>query len=272
MPNLDSPNGKNAPGTALITGASRRIGRAIALALAQDGWRIGVHYRRSKADADALVAAIAEQGGQAAAIQADLGKIDEIKALIPACRDLLGAPCCLVNNASEFHPDTVASTTPESWHLHLDINLKAPVFLAQALAEGLPAGAPEGNVINIIDQRVWKPTPDFFSYTVSKAGLWAATRTLAQALAPRIRVNAIGPGPVLQSVHQTEADFAHEIAGTLLRRGPTAGEIAAAVRFILAAPAMTGQMIALDAGQHLSWQGEPTVSPVAGALRDGDKG
>lgn len=240
------------PGTVLITGAGRRIGRVIALAMANDGWRIGVHYRRSRQDAEDLVAAIKAEGGQAAALPADLGNLDEVRALIPLCSESLGVPCCLINNASQFQPDTLATTTPQSWHLHLDTNLKAPVFLAQALALALPADV-DGNVINIIDQRVWKPSPDFFSYTVSKAGLWAATRTLAQALAPRIRVNAIGPGPVLKSVHQTDSEFAEEVAGTLLRRGPTADQIAAAVRFILAAPAMTGQMIALDAGQHLSW-------------------
>lgn len=246
-------------GTVLITGAARRIGRSIALALADDGWRVAVHYRTSKDDADQLVREIATRGGVAVALPGDLAKLDDIRALVPRCCDALAPPTCLINNASEFQPDTIASTTPESWHLHLDTNLKAPVFLAQAMAERLPSGV-DGNVINIIDQRVWKPSPDFFSYTVSKAGLWAATRTLAQALAPRIRVNAIGPGPILKSVHQTDADFAGEVATTLLRRGPTSDEIAAAVRFILAAPAMTGQMIALDAGQHLTWSSD--VKPV----------
>lgn len=249
--------------TALITGAGRRIGRAIALALARDGWHIGVHYRRSRQDAEALVRDILEAGSRATALPADLSNLNEVRALIPLCSEALGAPCCLINNASEFQPDTLATTTPQSWHTHLDVNLKAPVFLAQAMARALPPDV-DGNVINIIDQRVWKPTPDFFSYTISKAGLWAATRTLAQALAPRIRVNAIGPGPILQSVHQTEAEFAQEVAGTLLRRGPTAEEIAAAVRFILAAPAMTGQMIALDAGQHLSWLAPAEKLPPGG--------
>lgn len=238
--------------TVLITGAARRIGRAIALAMAADGWQVAVHYRRSQTDAEALVADIRRSGATAAALAADLASSDDVRRLVPHCSELLGPPCCLINNASEFQPDTLATTTPDSWHLHLDINLKAPVFLAQALAQHLPAGV-DGNVINIIDQRVWRPSPDFFSYTVSKAGLWAATRTLAQALAPRIRVNAIGPGPVLKSRHQTDADFATEIGTTLLKRGPSPGEIASAVRFILAAPAMTGQMIALDAGQHLAW-------------------
>jgi len=237
--------------TALITGAARRIGRAIAVDLAAHGWRVGIHYRRSRAEAEALAAHIRASGGTAAALPGNLGNTDDVLSLVPRCADAIGAPTCLVNNASEFFLDTVASVTSPGWDTHLEINLKAPVFLAQALYVNLPEGA-EGNVINIIDQRVWRPTPDFFSYTISKAGLWTATQTLAQAMAPRVRVNAIGPGPVLQSVHQTEKDFAAETSATLLKRGPTLEEIAAAVRFILATPSMTGQMIALDGGQHLS--------------------
>jgi NAD(P)-dependent dehydrogenase (short-subunit alcohol dehydrogenase family) len=247
--------------TVLITGAARRIGRTIALDLASQGWAVAVHYRNSEAEAESLVADIVESGGRAAALRADLAKPDEVIRLVPDCSRILGAPVCLINNASEFQIDTVATVTVESWHTHLDINLKAPVFLAQALAENLPLGA-VGNVINIIDQRVWKLTPDFFSYTISKAGLWTATRTLAQALAPRVRVNAIGPGPVLQSIHQTGTDFAEEVRSTLLKRGPTSEEIAATVRFILAAPAMTGQMIALDGGQHLTWSEAHFPPPV----------
>jgi NAD(P)-dependent dehydrogenase (short-subunit alcohol dehydrogenase family) len=238
--------------TALITGAAKRIGRAIALKLAAKGWDIAIHYRNSRDDADAAVAEIRALGVRAAAIPADLANAKDIQQLVPRCAEALGAPTCLVNNASEFQLDTIGSATMETWDTHLDINLKAPVFLAQALARHLPDGQ-NGNVINIIDQRVWKLTPDFFSYTISKAGLWTATRTLAQALAPRVRVNAIGPGPVLKSVHQTDQDFDAEVQSTLLKRGPTPGEIAAAVCFILEAPAMTGQMIALDGGQHLTW-------------------
>lgn len=237
---------------ALITGAARRIGRAIALDLAANGWTVGIHYRRSRAEAEHLVAEIAATGGRALALPGDLADPNDLGALVPRCAEALGPPTCLVNNASEFQIDTVATTSFESWDNHLDINLKAPVFLAKSLFLHLPPQA-QGNVINIIDQRVWKLTPDFFSYTISKAGLWTATRTLAQALAPRVRVNAIGPGPVLQSIHQTEAEFAAESASTLLGRGPTPAEIAATVRFILGAHAMTGQMIALDGGQHLTW-------------------
>ncbi len=240
------------PQTVLVTGAARRIGRELALDLARTGWRVGVHYRRSHREAEALVAEIIALGGEAAALEADLADFAAISGLVARCKDALGAPTCLVNNASEFFLDSIATLTPERWQTHIDINLRAPVFLAKSLAEHLPAGI-SGNVINIIDQRVWNLTPEFFSYTVSKAGLWSATRMLAQALAPRIRVNAIGPGPVLRSVHQTEAAFAAEAHATLLARATAPAEIAAAVRFILDAPAMTGQMIALDAGQHLAW-------------------
>jgi len=237
--------------TALITGSARRIGRAIALDLAAHGWRVAIHYRNSRDEAEVLAGEVQRAGGAAVAVSANLADLGDVQSLIERCADVLGPVTCLVNNASEFFLDTIGSVTPEGWDTHLDINLKAPVFLAQALYANLPAGV-EGNVINIIDQRVWRPTPDFFSYTISKAGLWTATQTLAQAMAPRVRVNAIGPGPVLQSVHQTQADFAAETLTTPLQRGPSLPEIAAAVRFILATPSMTGQMIALDGGQHLA--------------------
>lgn len=239
------------PETALITGSARRIGRAIALDLAAHGWRVAIHYRNSRDEAEALAAEIQRVGGGAVAVAANLADLADVRSLITRCAAALGPVTCLVNNASEFFLDTIGSVTPEGWDTHLDINLKAPVFLAQALYANLPEGV-EGNVINIIDQRVWRPTPDFFSYTISKAGLWTATQTLAQAMAPRVRVNAIGPGPVLQSVHQSQADFAAETLTTPLQRGPSLPEIAAAVRFILATPSMTGQMIALDGGQHLA--------------------
>lgn len=239
------------PPTALITGAARRIGRAIALDLAAHGWQVAIHYRHSREEATRLADEIDRAGGRAVALPANLAEPHEVQGLVGRCAEVLGAPSCLINNASEFFLDTVGSVTPAGWDTHLNINLKAPVFLAQALYAQLPADV-EGNVINIIDQRVWRPTPDFFSYTISKAGLWTATQILAQAMAPRVRVNAIGPGPVLQSVHQTAADFAAETRSTPLQRGPALPEIAAAVRFILATPAMTGQMIALDGGQHLA--------------------
>lgn len=256
-------SGSHMPKTVLITGAARRIGRAIALELAKSGWAVAVHYRRSAREAEDLAGLIERSGGRAVALAADLSSPDELDALVPRVARALGAPTCLVNNASEFQLDTVATLNEATWTMHQDINLKAPVLLSRALYLNLPDGA-AGNIINIIDQRVWKLTPDFFSYTISKAGLWTATRTLAQALAPRVRVNAIGPGPVLKSVHQTDADFAAEVRSTLLHRGPTPEEVASAVSFILAAPAMTGQMIALDGGQHLTWAPEAAADPALG--------
>jgi NAD(P)-dependent dehydrogenase (short-subunit alcohol dehydrogenase family) len=247
-----------APSTVLITGASQRIGRALALDFAGRGWSVCVHYRSSRMAADALVTELLSMGVKAAAIAGDLANADDVAALIPACHAALGTPTCLINNASEFQFDDLAGLTADAWSRHMNVNLRAPVFLAQAFALALPANQ-RGSVINIIDQRVWRPTPEFFSYTLSKLALWDATRLLAQALSPRIRVNGIGPGPVLRSVHQTDAAFAAEAAGTPLGRGTSPAEIAAAVRFILDAPAMTGQMIALDGGQHLSWQPDPAA-------------
>ena len=254
------PSGDPSP-TVLITGSARRIGRAIAVDMARAGWQVCVHYRRSAADAEAVVAEIVRAGGRAVALSADLAREADVAELVPRCREALGAPTCLINNASEFLVDTVATTTPETWDTHLDINLKAPVFLAKSLFLNLPEGQ-AGNVINIIDQRVWKLTPDFFSYTISKAGLWTATRTLAQALAPDIRVNGIGPGPTLPSARQTDEQFQRQWDAVPLRRGTTPEEICDAVRYIIAAPAMTGQMIALDGGEHLGWA-QPTRGFVA---------
>ena len=239
--------------TALITGAAKRIGRVLALDLAAHGWQVGLHCRSSLAEAEQLAGEIGDRGGKAAVLQADLANADEVKRLVDQCAARLGSLTCLINNASMFVYDDLATLDARVWDAQLAVNLKAPVFLAKAFAASLPTGA-SGNVINMIDQRVWKPTPHFFSYAASKTALWGATRTLAQALAPRVRVNAIGPGPVLKSAHQTDEEFRQQCEATILRRGTTPEEIATAVRFILDAPAMTGQMIALDGGQHLAWE------------------
>ena len=237
----------------LITGAARRIGRRIALDLARDGWAVAVHCHASRGDAETLKAEIEAGGGQAVIVQGDLARADVPERLIAEARTALGPLSCLVNNASRFEPDEAGSVTLDSWAAHLDTNLRAPVFLSQSFAAQVPAQVP-GNIINIIDQRVWKLTPKFFSYTASKSALWTVTRTLAQALAPRIRVNAIGPGPALPNVRMDEEDFARQARLTLLKRGTSPEEISAAVKYILSAPAMTGQMIVLDGGQHLLWQ------------------
>jgi NAD(P)-dependent dehydrogenase (short-subunit alcohol dehydrogenase family) len=240
---------------ALVTGAGRRIGRAIAIDLAAAGWDVAVHYHRSAADAGETCAAIVRAGGRAAPMPADLACERETAALVGAAAEALGGPLrLLVNNASVFEADEALTATRASWDRHLDTNLRAPLVLTQDLVRGLPAGA-TANVINILDQRVWRLTPYFLSYTVSKTGLWTLTRTLAMALAPRVRVNAIGPGPTLPSPRQTEAQFARQWQRVPLRRPVAPEEICAAVRFILDAPSLTGQMIALDAGQHLAWAG-----------------
>lgn len=239
--------------TALVTGAARRIGKAIALDLARHGWAVAVHHRASSTrEAEAVVAEIEASGTRAVALAAEMRREDEVAALLPRAAEALGPVGLVVNNASTFDYDSLKSATRESWDRHMESNLRAPFVLIQALAAALPDTA-RGCVINIIDQRVWNLTPHFVSYTISKAGLWTLTRTAAMALAPKIRVNAIGPGPTLPSARQTEEDFARQCAAMPLRRGTTPEEICDTVRFILAAPAMTGQMIALDGGQHLGW-------------------
>jgi NAD(P)-dependent dehydrogenase (short-subunit alcohol dehydrogenase family) len=243
----DSP-----PRVALVTGAGRRIGKAIALDLARSGWCVGVHYASSKAEAEAVVARIEAEGGRAAALSADLAEVAATEGLVRNCTAALSAPSLLVNSAALFLDDRIETLDPAQWDRQHAVNLRAPMLLAKAFCEHLPLER-QGVIVNIIDQRVLRLTPDYFSYTIAKAGLYAATQTLAQALAPRIRVNAIGPGPVLANIHQTPAAFEREVAATLLGRVTPPAEIAAAVRFILDAPSMTGQMIALDAGQHLAW-------------------
>ena len=240
------------PKAALVTGGGQRIGRALALALAADGYAVAVHYHASAQAAEGVVSAIRDKGGNAVALAADLADEAAVVALLPRAADALGPVGVLVNNASVFENDTVDTVTRESWRAHLAINLRAPFVLTQEFARHLPQEA-GGAIVNLLDERVWSVTPYFVSYTLSKAGLWTLTRTMALALAPRIRVNGIGPGPTLPSPRQTDEQFRRQSAMTPLKRGTTPEEIAAAVGFILAAPAMTGQMIALDGGQHLGW-------------------
>ncbi len=240
------------PKSALVTGAGRRIGRAIALDLAQHGWAVVVHYNTGAAEAEEVAEIIRAGGGRAEALGADLRDEAQVEALMPRAVAALGPLGLLVNNASPFEHDTALSATRASWDLHMEVNLRAPFVLTQAFARQLPAAA-RGCIVNMLDQRVWNLTPYFVSYTVSKSALWTLTRTMAMALAPRIRVNGIGPGPTLPSARQTEEQFDRQCRMMPLGHGTSPQEICAAVRFILAAPAMTGQMIALDGGQHLGW-------------------
>ena len=249
---MGNPALSTTPKTVLITGAARRIGRAIAESLAADGWTVAVHFHGSSQAADEVLASIASQGGRAVACDADLSDPQALEALIPHATRQIGPLGCLINNASIFERDDIETATLASWDSHMAINLRAPFFLTQAFTSQLPASM-TGSVINIIDERVWHLTPHFASYTLSKAGLWAMTQTLAMALAPRIRVNGIGPGPTLPSPRQTQAQFDAQSLSMPLGRGTTPAEICDAVRFVLAAPAMTGQMIALDGGQHMGW-------------------
>ena len=237
---------------ALVTGAGRRIGRSIALDLARHGWAVAVHYRRSAAEAEEVVREITAAGGHAATVRADLAVESEAAALVPAAAAALGPLSLLVNNASVFVNDTIDTGTRESWDLHIETNLRAPLVLTQHFAAQLPEDR-AGNVINILDQRVWNLTPNFMSYTVSKTALWTLTRTLALALAPRIRVNGIGPGPTLKNERQSDRHFEAQWRSVPLQRPTAPEEICHAVRFILDAPAMTGQMVALDGGEHLAW-------------------
>ena len=243
--------------TVLITGAGRRIGRALAEDLGSAGWQVAVHYHHSSDEADEVVAAVVKKGGKAAAVQADLADAASVARLVPAATKALGPLGCLINNASIFERDDIATATLESWDSHIAVNLRAPFFLAQAFAAQIAEGD-RGVIVNLIDERVWHLTPHFASYTVSKAGLWTLTQTLAMALAPRIRVNGVGPGPTLPSPYQSQAQFEAQCARMPLGQGTNPMEICAAVRFILAARAMTGQMIALDGGQHLGWRQDDT--------------
>ena len=252
------------PGAALVTGGARRLGRAMALDLAAQGWAVAIHYNRSAEEAEETVeAALAAGAPKAAAVGADLLDHGAVDGLIGAARAALGRDLTLlVNNASIFEHDALETLTRASWDAHVDSNLWAPVRLTQHFAaqapeaatdaEGLPAA--RACVVNMLDQRVWKPTPFFMTYTVAKMGLWAFTRTAAQALAPRVRVNGIGPGPTMQGARQSAAHFAAQRAATPLKRGAGPLDIVNALRFILAAPALTGQMIAMDGGQHLAWE------------------
>ncbi|MFC0341860.1 SDR family oxidoreductase [Paracoccus niistensis] len=250
-----------AEGAALVTGAAKRLGRAMALALAERGHDIAIHYNGSAEEAEATAAEARAFGVRVQAFHADLLDEGQTAALIPAVNEAMGPLTVLVNNASIFEHDTLATATRDSWDRHIGSNLRAPFVLTQALAAQLPpAPVPEGEpvahglVVNMVDQRVLKPTPAFMTYSLAKAGLWALTRTSAQALAPHIRVNAIGPGPTMQGIRQSDEHFARQRAATILQRGADAGDIVRALLYLLDAKAVTGQLICVDGGQHLAWK------------------
>lgn len=255
---------------ALVTGGAQRLGRTIALDLARRGYDVAVHYASSADAADEVVAQIRDMGRCAVALQADLLDEGATQALLPHAAQALGGPITvLVNNASIFEYDNIDSATLDSWNRHIGSNLRAPFILTQALAAQIPdpvldaAGEPvaQGVIVNLIDQRVRKLTPEFMTYTLAKSALWTLTQTSAMALAPRVRVNAIGPGPTLQGARQSNAHFAAQRAATILKRGSNPADILAALALILDAPGFTGQLLCMDGGQHLGWR-TPDVQGV----------
>ncbi len=257
---------------ALVTGGGKRLGRAMALYLGQRGYDVAVHYGGSQDGAEETAGGIEAEGRRAVTVQADLLDEGAVQALLPEAAARLGGPInVLVNNASIFEEESYETGTRHSWDRHMESNLRAPFVLTQALAGQVPEpladdnGEPvaQGLVVNMIDQRVRKLTPNFPSYTIAKAGLWTMTRTAAQALAPRVRVNAIGPGPTLQSTGQTEQQFYDQRARTVLKRGANRDDITGALGYFLDARAVTGQLICVDGGQHLAWQ-TPDVVGVDG--------
>ncbi|MBN2629182.1 MAG: SDR family oxidoreductase [Rhodobacteraceae bacterium] len=248
--------------TALVTGAGKRLGRAMALYLAGRGHDVAVHFASSVDAAEAVADEIRAMGRRAVTLQADLLDEAQVTSLVPRAAAALGPLTVLVNNASIFEHDTVKTGTRRSWDRAMESNLRAPFVLTQAFAAQCPAavmdenGEPlaQGLVVNMIDQRVHRLTPEFASYTIAKMGLWALTRTAAQGLAPDVRVNGIGPGPTLQGARQSDVQFDKQRAATISGRGAHPSDITAALGFFLDSPAVTGQMIAVDGGQHLAWQ------------------
>lgn len=247
--------------TALVTGGAKRVGRAMTLDLARHGFAVAIHCNASRDEADSLAGEIKAAGGKAHVVQADLEDGTATGGLVGETIAALGPLGLLVNNASVFEDDSVTDFDEATWERHFAVHVKAPAILARSFATSL-GGDASGLIVNVIDQRVWKLTPRFFSYTLSKSALWTATQTMAQALAPRIRVNAIGPGPTLANDRQSAEDFERQQNALILGHGPELGEFGATVRYLWETPSVTGQMIALDGGQHLAWR-TPDVAGVA---------
>ena len=242
------------PKVALVTGSAKRLGRAIAEDLAAHGFAVALHANGSLEAAEAVAAGLRSEGKKAIALKADLSNISETGSLIARTEAEFGTVGLLVNNASVFEDDTAVDFDAEIFARHFDVHVRAPAILSGALVKALPEDR-AGLIVNIIDQRVLSLKPSFFSYTLSKSTMWTATRTLAQAFAPRVRVNAIGPGPTLISERQRPEDFQAQIDSLPLKRGPSLDEFGRTIRFLFDTPSITGQMIALDGGQHLIWNG-----------------
>lgn len=240
------------PKRVLITGAAKRVGAKLALTLAEDGFDVAIHCHRSQAEAHALAAAIGAKGRRAVVVVADLRHESEAARVVPEAAAALGTLDVLVNNASIFELDHLATADRESWDRHMEINLRAPIVLAQQFMRQLPPRT-AGLIVNMLDQRVMNLTPNFLSYSISRVGLWAATQVLARELAPYVRVNAIGPGPTLPAPHMTQAQFDELCRSTPLRRSSPPDDIAKALRFIIATSSMTGQLLTVDSGQQLGW-------------------
>ncbi len=247
---------------ALITGAADRLGRAMALALADQGIDIAVHYNGSEAKARATCGDIASRGARAVALQADLRSKSATRELVASASDKLGGPLdILINNASAFEYDTIEDASDENWDLHMQANFQAAFILTQDFSKQAPKASGDlgsrianAAIINMLDQRIRKLTPAFMTYSLSKHGVWAMTQTTAQALAPDIRVNAIGPGPTIRATRQSDAHFNHQRANTILERGSDPEDIVEAMLYLLSAKSVTGQLICVDGGQHLGWR------------------
>lgn len=245
----------------MITGASRRIGSAIARDLVSSGFNIAIHADKSMVEADALVAELRQTGRNVISLKADLQDISETSSLIERANSALGPLDLLVNNASAFHSDDAHTFDATSFEAHFAVHVRAPSILAASFVAQLPDDVP-GLIVNMIDQRVWALNPRFYSYTLSKSALWTATQTMAQTFAPRVRVNGIGPGPTVKSERQTVEDFQAQIDGLIMKAGPGLDEFGRTIRFLFDTPSITGQMIALDGGQHLAWE-TPDVAESA---------
>lgn len=238
---------------ALVTGGARRIGRDIVLRLAEANYAVVIHCNTSREDADALAGEIKASGGRADVVAANLSEGSAVDSVIPRAMAMFGPLTLLVNNASLFLKDGASTFTLDGLHANMAVNLEAPLRLAQAFAAQAKAGS-DPSIVNLIDQRVFRLTPQFFSYTLAKSALWTATRTLAQALAPRIRVNGVGPGPTLANIHDGIEGFEQEARNVPLGRGVDPREISDAVLYLARARSVTGQMLAVDGGQHLAWR------------------